>query len=532
MRAGSSRAGDAVAALFLIAVIALVVFVRWRYLDVPLERDEGEYAYAGQLILDGTPPYSAAYNMKFPGTYYAYAALMSLFGETASGIRAGLLLLNLISAALVFGVGLRLMGFRGACAAAASFGLLSLDRGAMGVFAHATHFVVPFVTAGFLALLFAMQSGRAWQYVLAGLLMGLGVVMKQQALFLALAAVVLAGARPRLSWRPAMSVVMGGAIALLLLVGLMSASGVLGRFWFWTIDYARAYATGTPMSVALEVFRLAWGMVAGSAGWLWYAGLAGIFGLFGRWWTGDARAVIVVWLLAAAMCVATGFFFRPHYFILAMPVIGVLVGALSVSIERALSRSMGARGAALAGVIAVAAVAAGYVATNSHFLFRMNATELIRSVYGGNPFLESPAVAAYMAAHTQPGDRIAVFGSEPQILFYAQRPSATGYIYMYPLSEYHPYAQRMQDEFINEIETTKPAYAVLVGARSSWVATLQPDVRIRNWVSGQLSRCYERTGVIDIDPNGSTTTLWDGASQGYEPKAPFGMMVYRRNGRC
>jgi hypothetical protein len=54
-------------------------FVRLKFADVPLERDEGEYAYAGQLILHGVPPYTLAYNMKFPGTYYAYAALMAVF---------------------------------------------------------------------------------------------------------------------------------------------------------------------------------------------------------------------------------------------------------------------------------------------------------------------------------------------------------------------------------------------------------------------------------------------------------------------
>lgn len=59
----------------LLCVVAALVFlagVRLRLADVPLERDEGEYAYAGQLILDGIPPYRLAYNMKFPGAYYAF----------------------------------------------------------------------------------------------------------------------------------------------------------------------------------------------------------------------------------------------------------------------------------------------------------------------------------------------------------------------------------------------------------------------------------------------------------------------------
>jgi len=35
--------------------VLFVLAVRMRLRDMPLERDEGEYAYAGQLILQGVP---------------------------------------------------------------------------------------------------------------------------------------------------------------------------------------------------------------------------------------------------------------------------------------------------------------------------------------------------------------------------------------------------------------------------------------------------------------------------------------------
>ena len=75
-------------------VFALVIVIRIRLLGIPLERDEGEYTYAGQLILQGIPPYKLAYNMKFPGTYAAYAVVMSIFGQTIVGIHIGWLLIN------------------------------------------------------------------------------------------------------------------------------------------------------------------------------------------------------------------------------------------------------------------------------------------------------------------------------------------------------------------------------------------------------------------------------------------------------
>ena len=70
--------------LVVLLVLLFVGFIRVRLLDMPLERDEGEYAYAGQLILQGIPPYELAYNMKLPGTYFAYALGMAVFGQTAA----------------------------------------------------------------------------------------------------------------------------------------------------------------------------------------------------------------------------------------------------------------------------------------------------------------------------------------------------------------------------------------------------------------------------------------------------------------
>src|SRR5437899_1091529 len=72
--------------------ILFVVVVRVRLREMPLERDEGEYAYAGQLMLQGVPPYQDAYNMKLPGTYAAYALIMAVFGQSAAGIHFGLML--------------------------------------------------------------------------------------------------------------------------------------------------------------------------------------------------------------------------------------------------------------------------------------------------------------------------------------------------------------------------------------------------------------------------------------------------------
>src|ERR1043166_6454860 len=122
-------------------VILFTVAVRWRLRDMPLERDEGEYAYAGQLMLQGIPPYKLAYNMKLPGTYAAYAVIMAVFGQTIRGIHLGLILVNSITILLVYFLGRRLFGRVCGLIAAATFAVLSLSPSVLGLAAHATHFV-------------------------------------------------------------------------------------------------------------------------------------------------------------------------------------------------------------------------------------------------------------------------------------------------------------------------------------------------------------------------------------------------------
>src|SRR5580658_822880 len=78
----------------LLLVVVFFGLIRWHLRNVPLERDEGEYAYAGQLILHGVPPYAALYSMKLPGTFAGYALILAIFEQTIAGIHLGLLVIN------------------------------------------------------------------------------------------------------------------------------------------------------------------------------------------------------------------------------------------------------------------------------------------------------------------------------------------------------------------------------------------------------------------------------------------------------
>ena len=516
-----ARLGWVVVAL----AIAFAIFVRLRVAPVPIERDEGEYAYAGQLILKGIPPYSLAYNMKFPGVYYAYALILACFGQTPWGIHVGLLVVNVATIVLIFVIARRLMGHVGAAAAALTFAVLSLDRWLNGVFAHATHFVILAALCGLWLLLRAPESRRPRRTIfVAGVMFGLAVLMKQQAVFfVAFAAIAVL---VRQTWRGLPSFGVGVALPIATVGILLAAQGVFGTFWFWTIDYARAYIAEAPLSDFWWNLNKGWVHVTRVSLPIWQVSALGLPAVWLLRTRLDTKLVLTGWLIVAFLAASPGQYFRAHYFILLVPSVALFMGALSAFIDRVGRRWLPAIAASVIALAPCVAVLVDYIHNERAYLFSVSPTRLSRQVYDFNPFIEAVDVARYIRSRTTPADRIAVIGSEPEIYFYAQRQSATGYLYLYPLMESQPYAAKMQREMIAEIERVSPAFLV----RTTWSLglTSESDRTILTWADRYVARCYDLVGVIDIPSLDETVQLWGDNVSGYHPRSEDLVYTYRR----
>ena len=410
----------------LLLVVVFFGLIRWHLRNVPLERDEGEYAYAGQLILHGVPPYAALYSMKLPGTFAGYALILAIFGQTIAGIHLGLLVINAATTLLVFLLGKRLFGPLAGLVAGASYALLSTSPAVVGFAAHATNFVVLPAVAGILLLLKATETRRSWLYFWSGVLFGLAFLKKQPGiLFAVFGAVYLAYCEWQTSprdwrgvlWKEAVyagGVVLPFAITCLILL----ASGAFSKFWFWTFVYAREYATTTGIGEGLGVLRIMLPSVVLPGLWIWV--LAGV-GLTAVAWNRQARErrfVLISFLLFSILAVCPGLYFRGHYFILMLPAIALLVGvAVSSVSERIQEKSpANARPWLLPALIFLAAFA-NTIYVQREYLFRMDSWNASKVIYGANPFPEAVEVAGYLKDHATPGARIAVLGSEPGNLF-------------------------------------------------------------------------------------------------------------------
>ena len=274
-------AGTTRAIVFLLLILAVVTAIRIRLLDMPLERDEGEYAYAGQLLLQDVSPYKAAYNvtLKLPGTCVAYALIMAVFGQTATALHAGVILVNLASAMLVFVLARRIYGDAAGVIAAGTYALLSIVPETVGLAAHATHLVMLPVLAGVVLLQNLDDHTPTPRIFFAGLLIGLAVLMKQTGAAFGLFA---AGwilwcefSSDQRQWRRLVArlawLALGGLLPFILTCFIIALAGDFHQFWLWTFEYAREHASvitfaqgiKTLVSVVVPLFKAApglWGL--------------------------------------------------------------------------------------------------------------------------------------------------------------------------------------------------------------------------------------------------------------------------------
>lgn len=513
------------------ATLVVVAWARIRLFDLPLERDEGEYAYSGQLLLHGIPPYRLAYSMKFPGTSVAYALLMSILGDSSKGVHLGLFLINLITTGLILFVGRSIFGEMAGIAAAAAYSVLSLMPHVLGLAAHATHFVVMFSVAGTLLLTRTLDRQSRTLIFASGCLFGFALLMKQPGLFFVLFGSVYLFSR---DWRAQLNVreivsrnvlFVSGVVAPLLFacVALWKA-GVFEKFWFWTIKYASQYGRQVPIWEGLRIFADHFWTALGTAWPIWAAAAIGFVMCVVSPALRTRAGFLLTFAFFSALAVCPGLYFRPHYFILLLPAVSLLAGAALVAAIDTLR--IGAHNLRFLVLMLFALCLAWPLWSEADFFFGRPLEEANRMVNGTNPFPESVKIAEYIRAQSIPSDTIAVLGSEPQIYFYSKRHSATGYIYTYGLMEPQPYAHQMQEEMIREIETAQPKFLVLVVVNKSWLAGADSDQSILRWVDTYCDARYEEVALINIS-DGGTEYYFSGKPPNLK-RAPEHISIYRR----
>ena len=515
----------------LLVSVLFTASIRLGLLEIPLERDEGEYAYAGQLILQGVAPYQEVYNMKLPGIYMAYASIMAMFGQTPEGIHLGLLFINSLTIIFLFLLIRYLTDSFTASVSSAFFAVLTLGYSVHGIIAHAEHFVILAAVTGLFLLVNALDKNRSSFLFLSGVCLGIGFLMKQHgASFLALGGIyVLIFNSNKIPLKVinminslvifVSGVILPYGITCIIFLEL----GIFDKFWFWTVVYAKAYISQVSLNDAWLLFSRHGLKVISVSPFIWILSIWGFIALLTDKQFKNHYKFVILFIIFSFFAVCPGFSFRAHYFIYILPAAALLASLAIRSMINFLSKFYPLSFAPALFLVITCVILSLW--QQRDVLFNMNPIQISRFMYAVNPFPESLEIANFIRTMSKENDKIAIMGSEPQIYFYAQRHSATGYIYMYPLMENHKFALQMQKEMIKEIEAAKPEFLVLVNIYYSWLGSAKSHPFLSEWLESYQHQ-YFMVGLISINLNKTSYSWFPDIKR--PPDSPHWVAVLKR----
>src|SRR6266849_3724298 len=373
-----------------------------------LDGDEAIYGSIAALMNTGGPLYAeGGVDNKPPGIFWVYATTFRVFGTyQMTAVHAVTLVVIAATCVLIFLIGRQLAGARAGVLAAVFYGVMTAAGNPRLLAANTEAFMMLPLTAS----LFLMLR-RQWLW--SGLLLTAAGAFRQSAaievLLLPLAVVYFEPPDSRLR---ASALFVGGLSGGLLVGGvLLALSGSLSGFWLWTVGILTQYASNnwTPDVVWARakdsVIPFALATVV-----LWVAALAWA----ARWRRLDSgQRLIVAWLALSLAGSLVGGHLSWHYFI---QVMGPLAVLSAFAIDSALRTQFTKQVAASVAIgVAVPALAWG--------AYDISADPLTYD--WSPPIANHELVASYMRAHTNPKDRVLVWGDWPALYVESDRLMAS-----------------------------------------------------------------------------------------------------------
>jgi 4-amino-4-deoxy-L-arabinose transferase-like glycosyltransferase len=449
------------------AAVLLAFAARLPFWRAPLTADEGGYTEVARLWERGAHLYQGAWVDRPQGLILVFRALLDAGGGSAESIR---LLAALIATAVVLAtiaLATRLCGrIEGAAA-----GVLLATFGA-------SPFVESFTLAGellaslptllsLLAFVAYLRTRRLPWLLVAGLLSGCAVMIKQSAFDAGLAAVLfLVITERRRGIRPAAVLVLSALIP----VALGAVTARHPADWWNAVVTYRTQGDSLVTGSAEHRLQLLLSSLPVAAKAL---GLLGLLAAVG-WRRSPLLARL--WLGAAFIGLLGGGNFHPHYYLQLAPPFSLLAGIgvrqLLVRPHAALAAACGAAAAATLGLTAPLWIASGAAQA--------------RAIWPHDPHLvEDGALAAYVRAHTQPGRPILVIWAAADIYGLADRPPADPFLW-YRIVQTLPEAR---DAVWDALRDRKPALVLEVQ---------RPDAIDRSGATSRILRNEYRL-VTQID---------------------------------
>ncbi len=503
----------------ILGILFLAIFfalLHWNTAAFPLMRDEGEYAYCAWLLNQGVLPYSEAFLQKPPMIVYTYWLALHADNGLGLGFRVLMVLFHVASAIVLGAIAGRELGPRAVWPARLLLGPLLLMPDICLFAANTEHFMILPLLG--LWLIYTANRGiasaRIW--LAAGAVAAIAFFYKYNcAPFAGFIFFVWAiDAYRTLGPRPTL-IRLGACLAGFVLMALLITSPFLihdgGRALYeCTIQFNKIYAS-THLFSHIPFFNY---LLSILTTW-WPLILLGLLFLLtrpSRWW-------LYLGLIGAALISTAGSLY-PQYYLLLMPLLAFIAAGGMLALDRLILRLAGRDTPWLLRTILFCGVIAAILP--NFYALTTPPKRLERLVYSPFVFSESIVAAEKVAQATLPDERVLIAGSEPQILYYARRRSATRFIVMYQMMIPTPLAEGYQEQAIKEILANPPKVVIEISESSSWLVFKKSPPDFVNFLSAMLTGDFTPVGAYIKTPESHGWT----ETPGTVPPRDMCLMMY------
>jgi hypothetical protein len=409
-----------------LAVLGLALLVRLPLLQLPLDPDEGGYAYIAQRWADGARLYSPQAWVDRPQGLLLLFRAVDAVSYSALAIRLAAVLVAALLAVAVGAIAWAVVCStgRGQVAAWVAAGTAVVLGAGSLVEGYQLNGELAASAVGCVGLAVAWWWRRdrlrsAWWLVLAGAACGGALLVKQSAVDTLVVLLVLVGGTRR--WRPVL-VAAAGAVAVLGVAALQAALTGWSDFWYAVVTFQRTVAASQPLGERWDGVRhVAWHVAPELLG----AAVVAVVGLVllrrrdaagAGWWA------LLVWPLVALVAIVSGPYAHPHYWVQAVAPLSVLVGSAVALAPRRTGVVLGA--VALLVPLTLLAV-----------LTTRLPERRTEAVITDHRLLVNDEMSSWLRSHSAPDDRVYAFVASADVYLLSDR--RTGYPYLWQANVEH-----------------------------------------------------------------------------------------------
>ncbi len=506
----------------------------------PLARDQGIFAYSGQVILDGGVPYRDVYEQKGPATHYTFALALWLAGSTPWAIRGMFFIIAWCGSQLAATLGARWAGpaARLPCAVCYALAMLQGDSGAPWHTGQVEDILALLLLASVCLVGRADLAERAGRVFLAGLTLGLACSYKPTVIVpaLAIAAVVFWSWRKSgVSWKRTGQLLALATLGLLLpsaiFAGWLAYQGALDDFWMFVVDHNLSVYVGGfrhRLVAATWLFNSDWGRLV----------LLALLGIT----LVSPKSRLLAWSLGAVLLgswgavIWQGKYWQYHWTPAIAP-LAIIAGVGLAWLVDAMLHRVGWKRASWIGAVSATVVIACVAAPSNYASLLEQWTGLSRIARGKQTLEDFQGefrcgsvnaddhveVAAWIKEQTTPDDTIAVWGHEAVLHVLSERRSPSRFVLNRTLCQRKsPHIEAWRQEYIKDLQEKHPELIVVV-ERDSVPQFPQGSVReLQDFpeLTQLLDRGYTKAAQLSkfriyrrVDPAQTVRSNWDRAGR-------------------